>query len=175
MGKTRREFLKASTVGGTALTLLGLEPTPAQAQLRELKIAGATQTRSTCPYCSVSCGVLIYTIGDKAKNVTPQVVHVEGDPDHPINRGTLCPKGVIPTCPFASAIRSPGNCVLQLWGVLSTGTLCSRQNLRGTRDPSPSQRIDNRLCALETPTRTSFLGSRCVAASPVLGSPYRFG
>ena len=93
MGKTRREFLKASTVGGTALTLLGLEPTPAQAQLRELKIAGATQTRSTCPYCSVSCGVLIYTIGDKAKNVTPQVVHVEGDPDHPINRGTLCPKG----------------------------------------------------------------------------------
>src|SRR5882757_2879995 len=93
MGKTRRDFLKASTVGGTALTLLGLEPTPAQAQLRELKIAGATQTKSTCPYCSVSCGVLIYTIGDKAKNVTPQVVHVEGDPDHPINRGTLCPKG----------------------------------------------------------------------------------
>ena len=71
MGKTRRDFLKASTVGGTALTLLGLEPTRAQAQLRELKIAGATQTRSTCPYCSVSCGVLIYTIGDKAKNVTP--------------------------------------------------------------------------------------------------------
>jgi formate dehydrogenase major subunit len=93
MRKTRRDFLKASSVGGTALALIGLEPTPAQAQLRELKIAGATQTRSTCPYCSVSCGVLIYTIGDKAKNVTPQVVHVEGDPDHPINRGTLCPKG----------------------------------------------------------------------------------
>jgi len=37
--------------------------------------------------------VIIYTIGDKAKNVTPQVLHVEGDPDHPINRGTLCPKG----------------------------------------------------------------------------------
>ncbi|MGD0271319.1 MAG: formate dehydrogenase, partial [Candidatus Sulfotelmatobacter sp.] len=52
-----------------------------------------TETRSTCPYCAVSCGVLIYTIGDKAKNVTPQVIHVEGDPDHPINRGTLCPKG----------------------------------------------------------------------------------
>src|SRR5258706_813702 len=93
MGETRRDFLKASTVGGPALTLLALEPTPAQAQLRELKIAGATQTRSTCPYCSVSYGVLIYTIGDKAKNVTPQVIHVEGDPDHPINRGTLCPKG----------------------------------------------------------------------------------
>ena len=43
----------------------------------------------------MSCGVLIYTIGDKAKNVTPQVIHVEGDPDHPTNRGTLCPKGSI--------------------------------------------------------------------------------
>jgi formate dehydrogenase major subunit len=42
----------------------------------------------------VSCGVIIHTIGDKAKNVTPQVVHVEGDPDHPINQGTLCPKGI---------------------------------------------------------------------------------
>jgi formate dehydrogenase major subunit len=41
----------------------------------------------------VSCGVIIYTLGDKAKNAIPQVVHVEGDPDHPINRGTLCPKG----------------------------------------------------------------------------------
>jgi len=66
---------------------------PAFAQLRSLKIERANETRSTCPYCSVSCGVIIYTIGDRAKNVTPQVVHVEGDPDHPINRGTLCPKG----------------------------------------------------------------------------------
>src|SRR5436309_11514 len=65
----------------------------AHAQLRTLRIARANETRSTCPYCSVSCGVIIYTIGDRAKNVTPQVVHVEGDPDHPINRGTLCPKG----------------------------------------------------------------------------------
>jgi formate dehydrogenase major subunit len=37
--------------------------------------------------------VIIHTLGDKAKNAVPQVVHVEGDPDHPINRGTLCPKG----------------------------------------------------------------------------------
>jgi formate dehydrogenase major subunit len=58
-----------------------------------LKISRASETRSTCPYCSVSCGVIIYTLGDKAKNAIPQVVHVEGDPDHPINRGTLCPKG----------------------------------------------------------------------------------
>ena len=61
--------------------------------MRELKIARASETRSLCPYCAVGCGVIIYTLGDRAKNVTPQVVHVEGDPDHPTNRGTLCPKG----------------------------------------------------------------------------------
>jgi formate dehydrogenase major subunit len=93
MNLTRREFLKVGTIGGAAATVLGFDLAPAYAQLRELKIARATETRSTCPYCSVSCGVLIYTMGDKAKNVSPQVVHVEGDPDHPINRGTLCPKG----------------------------------------------------------------------------------
>jgi|SRR5690349_22665554 len=93
MDLTRRDFLKAGAIGGLATTVLGFDLAPAYAQLRDLKIARATETRSTCPYCSVSCGVLIYTLGDKAKNVTPQVIHVEGDPDHPINRGTLCPKG----------------------------------------------------------------------------------
>jgi len=93
MDTTRRDFLKVTALAGTGLSLFGFDLAPAYAQLRELKIARATETRSTCPYCSVSCGVLIYTIGDKAKNVTPQVIHVEGDPDHPINRGTLCPKG----------------------------------------------------------------------------------
>src|ERR1700759_45698 len=93
MPTNRREFLKLTTIGGTAISVFGFDLAPAYAQMRELKIARATETRSTCPYCSVSCGVLIYTLGDKAKNVTPQVVHVEGDPDHPINRGTLCPKG----------------------------------------------------------------------------------
>ena len=93
MNATRRDFLKVSALAGTGLSLFGFDLTPAYAQVRALKIARATETRSTCPYCSVSCGVLIYTIGDKAKNVTPQVIQVEGDPDHPINRGTLCPKG----------------------------------------------------------------------------------
>jgi formate dehydrogenase major subunit len=93
MNLTRRDFLKAGAVGGVTATVFGFDLAPAYAQMRELKIARATETRSTCPYCSVSCGVIIYTLGDKAKNVTAQVVHVEGDPDHPINRGTLCPKG----------------------------------------------------------------------------------
>jgi len=93
MDASRRDFLKIATVGGTAAAVFGFNLKPAYAELRTLKIGRATETRSTCPYCSVSCGVIIYTIGDRAKNVTAQVVHVEGDPDHPINRGTLCPKG----------------------------------------------------------------------------------
>ncbi len=93
MASSRRDFIKVGAVGGAAAAVFGFDLKPAFAQLRTLKIARANETRSTCPYCSVSCGVIIYTIGDRAKNVAPQVVHVEGDPDHPINRGTLCPKG----------------------------------------------------------------------------------
>ena len=93
MNPSRRDFFKLTAVGGAAAAVFGFDLQPAYAQLRVLKIARANETRSTCPYCSVSCGIIIYTIGDRAKNVTPQVVHVEGDPDHPINRGTLCPKG----------------------------------------------------------------------------------
>ncbi len=97
MELSRRSFLsaglKAGIVGGAGISVFGFDVEPLQAQAAALKISRTTQTRSTCPYCSVSCGVIIHTIGDGAKNVTPQVVHVEGDPDHPINRGTLCPKG----------------------------------------------------------------------------------
>jgi len=93
MVTSRRDFLKVTTIGGAAVTMFGFDVASAYAQLRELKIARTNETRSTCPYCAVGCGVLIYTIGDRAKNVTPQVVHVEGDPDNPTNRGTLCPKG----------------------------------------------------------------------------------
>jgi formate dehydrogenase major subunit len=93
MQPTRRDFFKIGAVGGTAAAFFGFDVKPAMAELRALKIARANETRSTCPYCAVSCGVIIYTIGDRAKTVTPQIVHVEGDPDHPINRGTLCPKG----------------------------------------------------------------------------------
>ncbi len=93
MQTTRRDFFKTGVAAGVGLSLFGFDLTPLVAQTQGLKISRTTETRSTCPYCSVSCGVIIHTIGDKAKNVVPQVVHVEGDPDHPINRGTLCPKG----------------------------------------------------------------------------------
>jgi len=89
---SRRGFLKAGAVGGGVA--LGFDLSEAHAEMREFKISRTTETRSTCPYCAVSCGVIIHTLGDKAKNATAAVVHVEGDPDHPINRGTLCPKGI---------------------------------------------------------------------------------
>jgi len=95
MDMNRRQFLRATGAGlvGSSLVALGFSPTAALAETRNFKLARTTETRSTCPYCSVSCGLIIYTLGDKAKNVKSTVVHVEGDPDHPVNRGTLCPKG----------------------------------------------------------------------------------
>ena len=92
MELSRRGFLKVTTVGGAIA--LGFDVSKARAEIREFKISRTTETRSICPYCAVSCGVIIHTLGDKAKNVKGSVVHVEGDPDHPINRGTLCPKGI---------------------------------------------------------------------------------
>jgi len=89
---SRRTFVRAAG-GAVAATVIGFDVRSAYAQSQELKISKTTETRSTCPYCAVGCGVIIHTLGDKAKNVTTQVVHVEGDPDCPINRGTLCPKG----------------------------------------------------------------------------------
>ncbi len=93
MEVSRRTFFKTGVAGGIGLAVFGFDVAPLYAQTQGLKISRTTETRSTCPYCSVSCGIIIHTIGDRAKNVTPQVIHVEGDPDHPINRGTLCPKG----------------------------------------------------------------------------------
>jgi len=90
---SRRGFIQGSLAAAGALSAFGFDIAPVLAQARTLKISRTSETRSTCPYCSVSCGVIIHTLGDKAKNAIPQVVHVEGDPDHPINRGTLCPKG----------------------------------------------------------------------------------
>jgi formate dehydrogenase major subunit len=90
---SRRAFIQTTIAGGATLSAFGFDIAPLQAQAKTLKISHTSETRSTCPYCSVSCGVIIHTLGDKAKNAIPQVVHVEGDADHPINRGTLCPKG----------------------------------------------------------------------------------
>jgi formate dehydrogenase major subunit len=93
MEVTRRQFLTATTAGTTAVAL-GFNLSLARAEMRGLKIARTTETRSTCPYCSVSCGLIVHTLGDGSMNAKASIVHIEGDPDHPINRGTLCSKGI---------------------------------------------------------------------------------
>jgi formate dehydrogenase major subunit len=95
MPVTRRQFLQltASTIGSTGLVALGFGPERVLADVRTFKLAHTTQTRNTCPYCSVSCGVILYGLGDGSKNARTKIIHIEGDPDHPVNRGTLCPKG----------------------------------------------------------------------------------
>ena len=92
---TRRQFLKVTgtTLVGSSLALMGFSPGTAMAEVRQYKLARATETRNTCTYCSVACGILMYSLGDGAKNAQANIFHIEGDPDHPVNRGTLCPKG----------------------------------------------------------------------------------
>lgn len=95
MDINRRQFFRigSASLVGSSIALLGFSPTAALAEVREFKLARATETRNNCPYCSVSCGVLVYSMGDKSKNVKGHVIHIEGDPDDPVNRGSLCPKG----------------------------------------------------------------------------------
>jgi formate dehydrogenase major subunit len=95
MDVNRRQFLKltAAGLGSSSAAMLGFSPGAALAEVREYKLTRATEVRNTCPYCSVGCGLLMYSLGDRAKNTKPEIIHIEGDPDHPVNRGTLCPKG----------------------------------------------------------------------------------
>ena len=92
---SRRQFMKVtgSTLAGSSLVLMGFSPTNALAEVRQYKLSSATVTRQTCTYCSVGCGILMYSMGGGGHNVKLSLIHVEGDPDHPVNRGTLCPKG----------------------------------------------------------------------------------
>lgn len=92
---SRRQFFRicATGLGSSSVIGLGFSPQLALAEVRTFKLAQTTETRGTCPYCSVSCGVIMYTRGNKEKNTKTSIIHIEGDPDHPVNRGTLCPKG----------------------------------------------------------------------------------
>jgi len=88
MSLSRRDFLKLS--GGTAVAgVIGASVSPNAAaadEEKEIRIKGAKVTNTICPYCSVGCGILVYTKDGK-------VVNAEGDPEHPTNEGTLCSKG----------------------------------------------------------------------------------
>lgn len=97
MELSRRQFLKGASAGvaGTTLGALGFGDIEAAyaTSIRPWKLANLAETRNTCTYCSVACGIIMYSKGDLKKGQKAEIVHIEGDPDHPTNRGTLCPKG----------------------------------------------------------------------------------
>lgn len=88
MNVSRRQFLKLSgaTAAVLAIVELGFDEKAVIAQTKEFKISNLKPTSTICPYCAVGCGILVYSKAD-------DVIYTEGDPDHPINEGTLCSKG----------------------------------------------------------------------------------
>jgi formate dehydrogenase major subunit len=94
---SRRSFLKLAGTGAAASTLgamgFGTAEAATAAHVREFKLATTTETRNICTYCSVACGVIMYSRGDLNAGEQAELIHIEGDADHPVNRGTLCPKG----------------------------------------------------------------------------------
>jgi formate dehydrogenase major subunit len=92
---TRREFLRRGVVGAGAIYVssLGFDVDVARATTvrQRLRIEGAKVSHSVCPYCAVGCSLLAYTRSNG--NGSVELLQIEGDPDSPVNEGTLCPKG----------------------------------------------------------------------------------
>ena len=91
MNLTRREFIQISgaTATGLAVSGLGFDLTPVKAHATMLKTKYAKETTTICCYCAVGCGAIVHT----SKKGDGRVINIEGDPDHVINRGSLCSKG----------------------------------------------------------------------------------
>ena len=167
---SRRQFFRicAAGMGSSSVVGLGMSPGTALAEVRAFKLARTTETRGTCPYCSVSCGVIMYSLGDKAKNVKSRIIHIEGDPDHPINRGTLCPKGAAlldfvhsPNRLKHPEVREPGS---KEWKQISWDDALNRvaKHLKADRDAGFVEKNDKG----ETVNRwntTSFLVSSAIS------------
>lgn len=117
---SRRSFLRLAGAGVAATSLgamgFGTAEAAEVAHVRAFKLATTTETRNTCPYCSVACGIIMYSRGDVKAGETAELMHIEGDADHPTNRGTLCPKGAAlkdfvhaPTRLTQPRMRRPGS------------------------------------------------------------------
>jgi formate dehydrogenase major subunit len=91
MKVTRREFIQISgaTAAGLAVSGLGFDLAPVRSHAQMLKTKYAKETTTICPYCAVGCGAIVHT----SKKADGRVMNIEGDPDHVINRGSLCSKG----------------------------------------------------------------------------------
>src|SRR5579864_2664957 len=90
---SRREFLKLAAIGAGAVGIseLGFDLAQAYQVRQQLRIAGATEAHSICPYCAVGCSLIAYTRKEPDGSVS--LLQIEGDPDSPVNEGRLCPKG----------------------------------------------------------------------------------
>ena len=92
---TRRDVLKIGIAGAGALVVSGLGFDVAFAEStkvkQNLRIAGAKESHSICPYCAVGCSLVAYT--RQKGDGTVELLQIEGDPDSPVNEGRLCPKG----------------------------------------------------------------------------------
>jgi len=89
----RRDFLKIGAASSAAVTAsaLGFDLAQATTAKQTFKIAGAKELHSVCPYCAVGCSLVAYT--RQATDGSTQLLHIEGDPNSPVNEGRLCPKG----------------------------------------------------------------------------------
>jgi formate dehydrogenase major subunit len=91
---TRGGFLSLAGIGTAAVLVgseLGFDLAQATEIKQKLRIAGATEAHSVCPYCAVGCSIIAYT--RKEADGSVKVLQIEGDPDSPVNEGRLCPKG----------------------------------------------------------------------------------
>ncbi len=137
---TRRDFLKLTGVGAGTLALseLGFDLAHAYQVRQNLRIAGATQSHSVCPYCAVGCALVAYT--RKEADGTVKILQIEGDPDSPITEGRLCPKGATAMQLATSArrvehplYRAPG---ASSWQTVSWDFVLDKiaQHVKATRD-----------------------------------------
>jgi formate dehydrogenase major subunit len=91
---SRRDVLRGTAAGGFALGsifALGGDVKAAKLRSQSLKVAGARDVPSICPYCAVGCGTLVSVV--QGEDGTRRIINVEGNPNSPINEGNLCPKG----------------------------------------------------------------------------------
>lgn len=88
---SRRKFMQltGATAAGLAVSRLGFDLKPIEAHAQMLKTQYAKETTTICCYCAVGCGAIVHT----SKQGDGRVINIEGDPDHVINRGSLCSKG----------------------------------------------------------------------------------
>lgn len=137
---TRRGFLRVMAAGsGTvAFSVLGFDLAQAYEVKQQLRIAGATESHSVCPYCAVGCSLIAYT--RKQPDGSVKLLQIEGDPDSPVNEGRLCPKGATAMQLAVSnrrveqpLYRAPG---ATEWKKVSWDEMLDKiaQNIKATRD-----------------------------------------